>query len=53
MQIIFILGGLIIAGSIAGTIGYFYYRRILREAKNYERGLKIVTTSNTFTTNQR
>lgn len=42
MQIIFILGGLIIAGSIAGTIGYFYYRRVLREAKNYERGLKMV-----------
>lgn len=28
--------------SAAGYVGFLYYRRILREAKNYERGLKMV-----------
>lgn len=42
MQIIFILGGMSVVGSLAGAVGYFYYRKILREAKNYERGLKMV-----------
>lgn len=28
--------------AVAGLAVYFYYRRILREAKNYERGLKMV-----------
>lgn len=42
MQVILILGGLLVIGAIAGSVGYFYYRKILREAKNYERGLKMV-----------
>lgn len=27
---------------VGGYVGYWYYRKILREAKNYERGLKMV-----------
>lgn len=42
MQVILILGGLLVVGAIGGSIAYFYYRKILREAKNYERGLKMV-----------
>lgn len=42
MQAIIILSGLIIVGTIIGVGVYFYYRKILREAKNYERGLKMV-----------
>ena len=42
MQILIILLTLIIIGGIAGVGGYLYYRKILREAKNYERGLKMV-----------
>lgn len=42
MQIILILGSLLVIGTTAGAIGYFYYRKVLREAKNYERGLKMV-----------
>jgi len=42
MQVIVILGGLIVIGSVVGAVAYFYYRRILREAKSYERGLKMV-----------
>lgn len=42
MQALIILGTLIGVAAIAGLAAYFYYRRILREAKNYERGLKMV-----------
>lgn len=42
MQVIIILGTLIAVATIGGLAGFFYYRRILREAKNYERGLKMV-----------
>lgn len=42
MKILLLLGSLLVIGAIAGTIVYFYYRKILREAKNYERGLKMV-----------
>lgn len=39
-----ILGILVIVGLVAGIVyaSYVQYRRILREAKNYERGLKMV-----------
>jgi hypothetical protein len=36
---IFILTSLLI---VVGIIGYFQYRKVLREAKNFERGLKMV-----------
>lgn len=42
MQVLLILGSVLLVASIAGGIAYFYYRKILREAKNYERGLKMV-----------
>ena len=42
MQIISILIIFLAVGSCIGGGIYFYYRRILREAKNYERGLKMV-----------
>lgn len=42
MQIISILIIFLAVGSCVGGGIYFYYRRILREAKNYERGLKMV-----------
>ena len=42
MQILIILGVLIVVGAVVGVIVYIYYRRVLREAKNYERGLKMV-----------
>lgn len=42
MKILILLGSLLVIGAIAGTAVYFYYRKILREAKNYERGLKMV-----------
>ncbi len=42
MQIFFVLGGILGLGLVAGSIAYIYYRRVLREAKNYERGLKMV-----------
>ncbi|HYG84235.1 MAG TPA: TraM recognition domain-containing protein [Verrucomicrobiae bacterium] len=39
-----IIGALIIiaVGAIVGFFAYFQYRKVLREAKNYERGLKMV-----------
>lgn len=33
---------LVLVVVIGAAVGYWYYRRILREAKNYERGLKMV-----------
>lgn len=42
MQALIILGVLIAIGSVVGAGVYLYYRKILREAKNYERGLKMV-----------
>ncbi len=35
---------LVVAGALsaAGYVGFLYYRKVLREAKNYERGLKMV-----------
>lgn len=42
MQIISLLIIFLAVGSGIGGGVYFYYRRILREAKNYERGLKMV-----------
>lgn len=42
MTWLIILGLLLIVGAIGGGIAYWYYRKILREAKNYERGLKMV-----------
>lgn len=42
MQIFIILGLLLLAILPASLVAYWYYRRILREAKNYERGLKMV-----------
>lgn len=42
MQIFVILGIILVVGIIASAIVYLYYRRMLREAKNYERGLKMV-----------
>ncbi len=42
MQALIILGGLIILAAAIGGGVYMYYRKILREAKNYERGLKMV-----------
>lgn len=42
MQIITTLMIFLVVGSCIGGAIYLYYRRILREAKNYERGLKMV-----------
>lgn len=42
MQIILLLGSLLVVGATIGALIFFYYRKILREAKNYERGLKMV-----------
>lgn len=42
MQALFVLGGFLALCSIGGSVAYIYYRRVLREAKNYERGLKMV-----------
>lgn len=42
MPLLAIIVGVFICALVAGSIGYVYYRRILREAKNYERGLKMV-----------
>ena len=42
MQILVIFGAVLTIGVVASTIIYFYYRKMLREAKNYERGLKMV-----------
>lgn len=40
----FILGVTVVVGLVIGAVhlGYLQYRRVLREAKNYERGLKMV-----------
>jgi hypothetical protein len=42
MQALIILGVLIFILAVGGLLAYSYYRKILREAKNYERGLKMV-----------
>ncbi|MBP9738200.1 DUF87 domain-containing protein [Candidatus Saccharibacteria bacterium] len=42
MQALFIAIPFVVFLVIGGLVGYWYYRRILREAKNYERGLKMV-----------
>lgn len=42
MQILVLLTVFLAVGSLLGGGIYFYYRKILREAKNYERGLKMV-----------
>lgn len=42
MQALIILGVLITIAAVASAFAYLYYRKILREAKNYERGLKMV-----------
>jgi hypothetical protein len=42
MKILLLLGSLLVVGGVAGAAMYFYYRKIRREAKNYERGLKMV-----------
>lgn len=42
MQIVIIIAIITTIGAIIGLGVYFYYRRILREAKSYERGLKMV-----------
>lgn len=42
MGALFILLPIVTLVLIGGSIGYWYYRKILREAKNYERGLKMV-----------
>lgn len=42
MQALIILAVLIGLAAIGGVVAYMYYRKILREAKNYERGLKMV-----------
>ncbi len=43
MHILILLISFLGLGSLIGGGVYFYYRRILREAKNYERGLKMVS----------
>jgi hypothetical protein len=43
MIIVIVLLVLVIAALIAGVIVYIYSRRIFREQKNYERGLKMVS----------
>lgn len=42
MQPLIILLGFLVVVGVGGLVAYFYYRRALREAKNYERGLKMV-----------
>ena len=42
MQILTVLGVIFIIAVVVSTVIYFYYRKMLREAKNYERGLKMV-----------
>lgn len=42
MQTLLIIIPFIIVLGVGGFVGYWYYRRVLREAKNYERGLKMV-----------
>lgn len=42
MPLLFILVIFLAVGAIIGAAVYFYYRKVLREAKNYERGLKMV-----------
>ncbi|MCA9308928.1 ATP-binding protein [Candidatus Saccharibacteria bacterium] len=42
MGVVFVLLPILLIFVIAGSVGYWYYRRVLREAKNYERGLKMV-----------
>ena len=42
MTLFVVLGVLLVIAGFGGSIAYWYYRRILREAKNYERGLKMV-----------
>ena len=42
MQALIIATPLLLLLVIGAFIGYWYYRKILREAKNYERGLKMV-----------
>lgn len=39
---IYMIVGLVVVGSIVGFSLFVYSRRVLREAKNYERGLKMV-----------
>ncbi len=40
--LIFILLAFLVCGAVAGPIIYLHSRRLLREQKNYERGLKMV-----------
>ncbi len=42
MGAVVILTIIVVLLLVGGAAGYLYYRRILREAKNYERGLKMV-----------
>lgn len=42
MGVLLVLLPILLLFVIAGSVGYWYYRRVLREAKNYERGLKMV-----------
>jgi len=42
MQIVIIIAIITTIGATIGLGVYFYYRRVLREAKSYERGLKMV-----------
>ncbi len=42
MQALIILSVMAGVGIIAGFVIFAYYRKVLREAKNYERGLKMV-----------
>lgn len=42
MQILFVLLVIVSILLVGGLVAYMYYRRMLREAKNYERGLKMV-----------
>ena len=42
MHIITLLVVFLTIGSMIGAGIFYYYRKILREAKNYERGLKMV-----------
>lgn len=42
MGALLILLPILVVFATGGFVGYWYYRRVLREAKNYERGLKMV-----------
>jgi len=42
MQALIIAIIFVVLLTVGGVVGYWYYRKILREAKNYERGLKMV-----------